>query len=113
MPRVLILEDEPLIAMMVEGWLDDLDCRAVGPVNSVAGALALIAADKPDAAILDISLRGEESYPVADVLAARGIPFAFTTGHPTHHIAEAHANAPVLAKPYDFEGFKAVLAALL
>jgi DNA-binding response OmpR family regulator len=113
MPRVLVVEDETLIAMLVEDWLAELECETVGPVGTVAEALALIGAEELDGAILDVNLGGHDSFAVADALRARDIPFAFATGHGTGRVTELFKDAPTLAKPYDFERVRAVVALLL
>ena len=76
--RILIVEDEPLIAMMLEDFLEILERQLAGVADNVADALALIASGGVDGAILDVNLRGgEKSWPVADALAAQGLPFVF------------------------------------
>lgn len=113
MPRILVLDDEPLIAAMVQEWLGELDCEVVGPANSVTGALGLLEAAPPDAAILDLSLGREESYPVADALTARGIPFAFLTGYGANGLAPRFKDNLVIAKPFDFKDVKSAVIQLL
>ena len=110
--RVLVVEDEPLIAMLVEDWLAELQCQTVGPAASAREALALIESAQLDGAILDVSLHGHDSFAVADALRERGIPFAFATGHAVDRIDARFKGAPTLAKPYDFERVKTVLAIL-
>jgi CheY-like chemotaxis protein len=112
MPRVLVVEDEPLIAMLVEDWLAELECQTVGPAATAQDALALID-DALDGAILDVSLDGHDSFAVAAALRARAIPFAFATGHANDRIDHRFRDVPKLAKPYDFERLKSVLALLL
>lgn len=110
---VLIVEDEPLIAMMLEDFLDVLGHRCAGTAESVADGLAAVAAGGVDAAILDLNLRGgEQSTPVADALAARGIPFLFATGGSGDAIPAAHRNRPTLPKPFTMEGVEQALAGL-
>jgi CheY-like chemotaxis protein len=109
--RILVVEDEPLIAMLLADWLKDLGCETLGPAHSVAEALTLINSAAPDAAIIDVSLKNEQGYPVADALRTRGIPFVFATGH-GDAVATRYAGTPVLAKPFDFERFKDILAPL-
>lgn len=99
--RILIVEDEPLISMMLEDFLDALDRQVAGIADNVAEALALIEAGGIDAAILDVNLRaGETSWPIADALATAGIPFLLATGGSGDTIAEAHRDRPVLSKPF-------------
>ena len=80
--NVLVLEDEAVIAMLLEDMLVDLGCKVVGPAAKVAEALQLVRSEQIGAALLDLNLgRGETGYPVADALAARAVPFAFVTGY--------------------------------
>jgi len=109
--RILIVEDEPLIAMMLEDFLDALGKQCVGTCDTVQAALATIADEKPDATILDINLSGgEKSWPVADALAAAGIPFILSSGG--DEVADGHADRPRLDKPYTMDGVEKALAAL-
>ncbi|QDZ07496.1 response regulator [Sphingomonas panacisoli] len=109
--RILIVEDEPLIAMMLEDFLDALGKHCVGTCDTVQSALATIADEKPDAAILDINLSGgEKSWPVADALAAEGIPFVLSSGG--DEVTDGHQERPRLTKPYTMDGVEKALAAL-
>ena len=99
--RILIVEDEALVAMLVEDALFDAGAEVIGPVATVAEAMALLDAAAPDAAVLDLNLAGETSTPVADVLANRGVPFVVATGYGAEGLPPGHASVPVLAKPYD------------
>ena len=99
--------------MEMEDWLTELGCETVGPANSVRAALTLIDTTAPDAAILDVSLRNENSYPVADALRGRAIPFAFATGYGASSIDVRFKDALILSKPFDFEAVKRVVTALL
>jgi CheY-like chemotaxis protein len=109
--RILIVEDEPLIAMMLEDFLDALGKQPVETCDSVQSALAVIAQQPIDAAILDINLSGgEKSWPVADALAAKGIPFVLSSGG--DEVADGHAERPRLDKPYTMDGVENALAAL-
>lgn len=111
--RILIVEDEPLIAMMLEDFLDALDKQVAGTADSVAAALGLVAAGGIDGAILDVNLRaGEQSWPVADALAAAGVPFVLATGGGDESVVEAHRGRPLLAKPFTMDGVERALAAL-
>jgi CheY-like chemotaxis protein len=80
MTRILVLDDEPLISLMLQDWLVKLGCETVGPASSMTDALNLISHGALDAAILDLSLSDGDSYPVAAALRDRHIPFAFATG---------------------------------
>lgn len=111
--RILIVEDEPLIAMMLEDFLDALDRELAGNADNVDEALALVAAGGIDGAILDVNLRaGEQSWPVADALAAAGIPFILSTGASGDSIIEAHRDRPTLSKPFTMDGVEKALDAL-
>ncbi len=100
--RVLVVEDEALIAMQVESVLADAGCELVGPATGVAEAVGLVTAAAPQAALLDVNLGRERSYPVADLLAAGGVPFVFCTGYAgATELPERFAGARVLPKPLD------------
>ncbi len=99
--RLLVLEDEPLIALMIADMLEDLGCVVVGPAGSVPHALALIERDPIDGALLDVSLGGgERSFPVAEELQKRNIPFVFVTGHGGAGLTGDFAAVQVLQKPF-------------
>ena len=111
--RILVVEDEPLIAMMLEDFLDVLGKEFVGSADSVAAAMPLVQAGGIDAAILDVNLRGgEKSWPIADALAAAGVPFVLATGGGSDVIAEAHRDRPVLPKPFTMDAVEKALAGL-
>jgi DNA-binding NarL/FixJ family response regulator len=111
--RILIVEDEPLIAMMLEDFLDALDREVAGSVDNVAAGIAAIEAGGIDAAICDVNLRGgETSWPIADLLAASGIPFLLATGGSGDTIAEQHRDRPVLSKPFTMDAVEKALDAL-
>jgi CheY-like chemotaxis protein len=100
--NVLILEDEPLIAMSMQALVEDQGWSVVGPFATVASAIAAISAGgKIHCALLDCNLGGERSWPVADVLAQRDIPFAFTSGQTAKDIDPRFADRPSFTKPID------------
>ena len=108
---ILIVEDEPLIAMMLEDFLDMLGHAVRGPVDTVAAGVATLAEGKPDLAIVDVNLRGGEAvWPLADALADAGVPFVLATGGHVNLPPERHAGAPVLQKPYTMDDVEGVLA---
>jgi DNA-binding response OmpR family regulator len=113
LPRVLVLEDEMLIALMVRDWLTELGCETVGPAHTVSDALALIQNGTPDGAILDVSVGREDCTPVADILRDKAVPFAFATGHATDALTANYTQALTLSKPYDFETVRGVVIKLL
>ena len=109
---ILIVEDEPLIAMMLEDFLDSLGHRIVGTADSVAEALPHVERGGFDVAIVDVHLRGgEKAWPLADELATKGIPFVVATGGNIDPPPPRHANAPILAKPYTIDAIEPVLNA--
>ena len=112
--QILIVEDEPLIAMMLEDFLEVLDKQLAGTADSVASAMEkLDGGDQVDAAILDINLRGgEKSTPIAEALAERGIPFVFATGGSEDSVDDKFRDRPRLMKPFTMDGVAKALEAL-
>ena len=104
MARILIVDDEPLIAAMLEEWLSELGHVAVGPAHTLAQALELAGGDV-DAAIIDVSLGDDKSYPLAEALMARGVPFALATGHGPEGLEPRYREQAILGKPFDFAAF--------
>uniref|UniRef100_UPI0035CC8A41 response regulator n=1 Tax=uncultured Sphingomonas sp. TaxID=158754 RepID=UPI0035CC8A41 len=98
--RILAVEDEMLVLMNIEAALEDFGCSTICSAGCVAEALALIARQSFDAAILDVNLGGEKSYPVADALAQLGVPFVFSTGCSDHGGRVDFEGRPILRKPY-------------
>jgi len=99
--RVLIVEDEALIAMLIEDMLVDLGCIVVGVANSLEAGLKQVVSEEFDAAVVDVNLNGAESYPIAHSLKARSIPFVFSTGYGGKALPQALRNVPVLVKPFE------------
>jgi DNA-binding response OmpR family regulator len=99
--RILVVEDEALVAMLVEDALREAGFAVVGPAATVREAFQLLDSGDPHAVVLDLNLAGETSTPVADELAARGIPYVIATGYGAEGLPPGHRHAPVLAKPYD------------
>jgi CheY-like chemotaxis protein len=99
--RLLVVEDEMLIAMTIEDVLTDLGCVVVGPAGSVTKALEIINGHEIDGAILDLNLKGEQATPVAEALWKRGTPFVFLTGYGTSVASHNPFGAPTLPKPFD------------
>lgn len=102
-----------MVLMMIEGMLTDLGCTAISAAASVDEALAFIDDNEFDAAMLDVNLNGLKSYPVADVLAAHGVPFVFSTGYSDHDARNGYDDRPMLRKPYDEAALCNVLGLLL
>lgn len=96
---VLLVEDEMLNMMMFEGMLADLGCQAVTVSATIEDALSRVAESVFDVAMLDLNLGGVKSYPIADALTARGVPFFFSTGYGEKDIEADYRDRPVLNKP--------------
>ena len=110
--RVFIVEDEFMLVMLLEELLPTLGYAVAGSAASVEQALTGLEAGEIDLAVVDVNLAGNESFPVADALRERGIPFLFTTGYGQQGLPERFADAPVLAKPYRRHDIEAALAQL-
>jgi CheY-like chemotaxis protein len=98
--HVLVVEDEAIIAMLIEDTLLDIGCKSVEVAPSIDRALEFLAVSKPDFAILDLNLHGSRSYPVADALQVQGRPFVFLSGYGAKGLDGDYKNAPVLQKPF-------------
>ena len=111
--KVLVAEDEALVALDLACTLRELGCVVLPAAPSVAGALAILGAERPDVALLDVNLADGSAAPVAAALAAAGVPFAVVTGHDAGRIGEAALRgAPHLGKPYGLRDLRATLARL-
>lgn len=109
---ILVVEDEMMIMMMVEDMLADLGASAVA-ARSGAEALERLATRRFDAAMLDLRLEDGDSYEVARALAARGVPFLFSTGSSLHDLSEEFSRRPVLRKPFTYPQLAGALVRLL
>jgi len=98
--RVLIVEDEMLLAFMLQDMLAEWGCAVVGPAGRVAKALSLAGSEALDGAILDVNVAGTEVYPVARALAARHIPFIFVSGYAASRLPKEWRDRPTLQKPF-------------
>jgi CheY-like chemotaxis protein len=110
--RVLVVEDEFMIAMAVEAVVSDAGGVVVEMAATLEQAVAFAETAEFDAALLDINLNGENSFPVADILGRRGIPFAFVTGYNRRMVPETFAAAPILTKPYARSDLMRILGSL-
>jgi DNA-binding response OmpR family regulator len=114
--RVLVVEDEPLVSMLVADELLNAGATVLGPAISIDHALRLVEAAAADggisAAVLDINLNGMKVAPVADKLAVLGVPFLFATGYGENRDTGGHGGAPVLSKPFAPERLVAAVEAL-
>ena len=111
--RILVVEDEPIVALSLQDMLEELGYEVVGPAFRLAPALELAGAAAIDAAILDVNMGDGESYGVADRLAERSIPYFFATGYGREGVAPGYERSPVLQKPYREAQIAAALRALL
>ena len=109
---VMVIEDEPLIAMMLEDFVDLLGHRLAGSADSSETALPRIAEGGIDVAILDVNLRDGPCWPVADALTAKGVPFVIATGGHVDPPPAAHAAVPNLPKPFTIDGVRVALETL-
>jgi CheY-like chemotaxis protein len=99
--RVLVVEDEMMIAMLVEDMLSELGCAVVGPAHALDAALELARTARGlDAALLDVNLAGQPVFAVADALREKGVPAIFSTGYGDAGLREVDRGAPVLQKPF-------------
>lgn len=111
--RVLLVEDEMMVAMLVEDMLSDFGCEVIGPAARLEEAVRLASEGRIDVAILDVNLNGQETYPVADVLAGRGVPFVFATGYGAGSLRDGYRDRPTLQKPFQQRDLVRALALAL
>jgi CheY-like chemotaxis protein len=107
--RVLLVEDEPLVSMMLADMLSAFGHKVDGPYNRFPDAILAAKSNNLQAGILDVNLGGEKTYAVADILATRKIPFAFVTGYGPDTIVSEFSHAPVLQKPIEAAKLHALL----
>jgi CheY-like chemotaxis protein len=112
-PRILLIEDEMLVAGMLKGMLSSLGYVVAGTATNVAEVMDVVDHETIDAVVLDINLNGQMSYPIADELAGRGIPFIFSTGYEKQSLPARHEARPWLKKPFRRSALGGVLADLL
>ena len=110
--RILVVEDDLAIAVLIEDVLQVLGCIVVGPVGKLDAALRLAGDEALDAAILDVTIRGGEVFPVVERLQARGVPFMLASGYGDWALPEAFRNQPRLTKPFRVEELEAQLRSL-
>ena len=110
--RVLVVEDEMMVSMLIEDMLSDLGCTVVGPASRLDEAMELAQAGGIDCAVLDVNLGGQPIFPLADLLREKGAPFAFATGYGDAGLREVDRGSPVLQKPFREGDLARVLAEL-
>jgi CheY-like chemotaxis protein len=108
--RVLVVEDEVIVGMLLEDMLEDLGCEVAAISTHLEQALHLARTLDIDLAILDVNLRGTQSFPVADVLSVRSVPFLFATGYGAQILKPPYSGAPTLQKPFQLDDLRQILA---
>jgi DNA-binding response OmpR family regulator len=98
--RVLVVEDDPLLGLHVKATLHEHGCLVIGPLRAVTPAVKIISPDRLDAAVLDVNLGDELSFPIADALTIARVPFLFLTAYNRAVLPIAHRLRPVLPKPF-------------
>jgi CheY-like chemotaxis protein len=111
--RILVVEDEAMIAMLVEDMVLDFGSEVVGPAAKMKEALRLASDATLDAAILDVNVGGAVVYPVADLLRGRGVPIIFATGYGAGELPSCFRNDPALSKPFSYEALAEALRSVL
>lgn len=111
--RILVVEDEMLVLIMIEDMLADLGCESVTAAATVNQALAAIDTQIFDVAMLDMNLNGSDSYEVAEALGTRGVPFVFSTGYSGRDMRDGYGDRPVLKKPFMDKELVEILTRLL
>jgi CheY-like chemotaxis protein len=107
---ILVIEDEMMIVMMIDGMLADMGCESIVVASKIGPALELIDGQVFDAAMLDLNLNGMESYPIADALIARDVPYFFSTGNSLSNVKDGYRDRDVLKKPFTFEQLSNMLS---
>lgn len=113
MPRILVLDDNALISVLLEEWLIELGCEVAGPVPMVADALRMIEETSIDAAFLDMSVSDGNCLPVAMALEKRRVPFTFATGGGMDGLETRFPKAAMMIKPYDLSDVRKALDRML
>lgn len=111
--RVLLVEDETLVALMIEDMIDDIGAMLIATVSTIGEAMATLESARPDIAMLDINVGGDQVFPVCERLAELGIPFVFSTGYGEHGVPPQWRASPVLQKPYSASQLADALARCL
>ena len=107
--KVLVVEDEAIVAMLLEQMLEDLGCTVAGVANQLTAAVALVNDAQADVAILDMNLAGDRVDPVARILAEKSMPFIFASGYGEDGLSAEWRGRPVLPKPFRLEDLRLAL----
>jgi DNA-binding response OmpR family regulator len=108
--RVFVVEDEMLVAMLIEDMLDEMGHKLAGLATHLDAALAQACDVETDVAVLDVNLNGKLSFPIADILRARGVPFLFASGYGAAGLNDAYKGTLALQKPFEAEELAGALA---
>ncbi len=110
--RILVVEDDSLLAMLIQDMLSDLGYEIVGVASTLSEGKQMAAGMAFDIAILDVSLHGEKAFPIAQLLEDRQIPFVFSSGYAQEDMEPEYSGRPLLRKPYQLDELEQILAAL-
>ncbi|MBB2971457.1 response regulator [Mesorhizobium sp. RMAD-H1] len=111
--RALVVEDEGLVALLIEGMLEELGCEVAVSVATLAEAITAATHETLDFALLDVNLDGQSVFPVAEILRTREIPILFSTGYGRVGVPDAFKEYPVLSKPFEAEELEQQLRSAL
>lgn len=110
---IFIVEDESLVAILIEDLLEDLGCKVAGVASRLEEAVEKLSALSFDAAIIDINLNGNQTYPLAELLREKGRPFVFSTGYGTATLPKGMNGVPLISKPFDLHDLEKALTSAL
>lgn len=111
--KVLIVEDEGFVALMIEDMLQDFGCEIVASVARLTEAKGIATTAEIDLAVLDVNLGGQPSFPIAEILRDRGVPFVFSTGYGQDGLSQEFADVPLIAKPFSATELQQTIALVL
>lgn len=111
--RVLVVQDEGGIAMLIEDMIEELGCHVAGSVATLDKAMTFVTSRSFDCAVLDVNLGGQKVFPIAEALRNRNVPFVFSTGYGRIGLPDTFADRPVLNKPFTLDDFEQKLRCAL
>jgi DNA-binding response OmpR family regulator len=109
MKRAFLVEDEGVVALLIESMLSELGYQVIGPIPRLAKALDVARDEQFDIAVLDVNLNGSASFPIADLLLEKGVPFVFATGYGAPGIPSYLSSHAVLQKPFKMQQLAAAI----